>query len=115
MHTSEYKKLQETTTSHETNSRVTWKHHRSRSENKAGKNESANKARGSDDLPVEVIKQLKDTGTKWIASFFRKIMSERIPQDWRKSAITPIYKQKGDLLDCGNYRGIKIISYLLKL
>lgn len=42
-------------------------------------------------------------------------MSEPIPQDWRKSAITPVYKQKGDLLDCGNYRGIKIISYLLKL
>ena len=30
-------------------------------------------------------------------------MSEEIPQDWRKSKITPIYKQKGDPLDCVNF------------
>ena len=73
-----------------------------------------NKARGPDDLPVEVIKLLKDTGTKWIKSCFSKIMSEGIPQDWRKSNTTPIYKQKRDPLDCGNYWGTKLVNHLLK-
>ena len=62
---------------------------------------TANKARGPDDLPVEVIKLLKDTGTKCITSCFRKIMNEEIP--------------KGYTLDCGNYRGIKLLSHSLKL
>ena len=53
------------------------------------KHSCANKARGPDDLPAEVIKLLEDTGTKWITSCFRKIMTEGIPQDWRKSKITP--------------------------
>ena len=52
---------------------------------------AANKARGPDDLPIENIKLLKDTGTKWITCF-RKIMSEGIPQDWRKSKIRAICK-----------------------
>jgi len=32
-----------------------------------------------------------------------------------KKKITPICKQKGDALDCGNYRGIKQLSHCLKL
>ena len=41
---------------------------------------AAHKAREPDDLPVEVIKLLKDTGAKWITSCFRKIMSEGTTQ-----------------------------------
>lgn len=55
---------------------------------------ASNKVRGSDDLPVEVIKLLKDTGAKWVTSCFRKIVSKGTPQDWRKSKFTPIYQQK---------------------
>ena len=76
---------------------------------------AANKARGPDDLSVEAIKLLKDTGKKWITSCFRKVMSDGIRKDWGKSKITPIYKQKGDSLDCGNYRGIKLLSHSLKV
>ena len=42
---------------------------------------AANKARGPDDLSVEVIKLLKDTGKKWITSCFRKIMSDGVQKD----------------------------------
>ena len=76
---------------------------------------ASNKARGPDDLPVQVIKLLKDTGAKWITSCFRKIVIEGTPQDWRKSKFTLIYQQKGDPLDCGNYRGIKLLSHSMKL
>ena len=34
---------------------------------------STNKARGPDDLPAEVIKLLKGTGTKWITSNSEKL------------------------------------------
>ena len=38
-----------------------------------------------------------------------------IPPEWRKSKIKPLYKQKGDPLNCSNYRGIKLLSHCLKL
>ena len=42
-------------------------------------------------------------------------MSEGIPEEWRTSTIPPIYKQKGDPLECNNFRGIKLLSHTLKL
>ncbi|XP_069971576.1 probable RNA-directed DNA polymerase from transposon BS [Penaeus vannamei] len=45
----------------------------------------------------------------------RKLEQEKIPSEWRKSTIVPIYKQKGNIQDCTNYRGIKLISHTMKL
>ena len=42
-------------------------------------------------------------------------MGEGIPEEWRTSTITPIYKQKGDPLECNNFRVIKLLSHALKL
>ena len=37
-------------------------------------------------------------------------MREGIPEEWRTSTITPIYKQKIDPLECNNFRGIKLLK-----
>jgi hypothetical protein len=34
---------------------------------------------------------------------------------WRKSTLIPLYKNKGDVQDCANYRGIKLMSHTMKL
>ena len=34
-----------------------------------------------------------------------------IPKDWEESYILNLYKGKGDALNCGNYRGLKLTSY----
>ena len=42
-------------------------------------------------------------------------MRKGIPEEWRTSTITPIYKQKEDPLECNKFRGIKLLSHTLKL
>ena len=38
-----------------------------------------------------------------------------MPDEWRNSILVPIYKNKGDVQDCGNYRGIKLMSHTMKI
>jgi len=38
-----------------------------------------------------------------------------MPHKWRRSAIIPLYKHKGDSLSYNNYRGIKLLSRTMKL
>ena len=74
-----------------------------------------NKSTGPDELPIHLIKLLKERGINWMTLCLREIMRNGIPQEWRTSVITPIFKQKGDPLMCGNYWGIKLLSHCLKL
>jgi len=49
-------------------------------------------------------------GVKSMEELIWKLWSmEKILDDWRMS-ITPLFKQKGDTMDCGNDRGIKLIE-----
>jgi len=38
-----------------------------------------------------------------------------IPEDWKSSMVLPIYKGKGDPMECGSYRGIKLFEHAMKL
>ena len=38
-----------------------------------------------------------------------------MPEEWRRSVLIPIYKNKGDTQCCGNYRGIKLMSHKMKV
>ena len=40
---------------------------------------------------------------------------EKMPEELRDSVIVPIFKDKGDIQDCGNYRGTKMISHTMKI
>ncbi|GFR81740.1 RNA-directed DNA polymerase (Reverse transcriptase) domain containing protein [Elysia marginata] len=53
------------------------------------------------DIMVDII------GTVW--------EEEEMPENWKQSEIVPIYKQKGDPLDCGHYRGIKLLEHGMKI
>jgi len=38
-----------------------------------------------------------------------------MPNEWRTSIVVPLYEDKGDIQDCNNYRGIKLLSHTMKL
>ncbi|XP_013785550.1 uncharacterized protein LOC106469594 [Limulus polyphemus] len=55
-------------------------------------------------------------GVEVLWDLLRKVYEkEKIPDEWRDSVIIPIYKEKGDIQDCGNYRGIKLMSHTMKI
>jgi exonuclease III len=75
-----------------------------------------NKAAGPDGIPAEIWKRLGDAGISWLTNLFNRILREKqIPESWRKSYLVPFYKNKGDVRDCGNYRGVKLTSHTLKI
>ena len=74
------------------------------------------KATGMDGIPVEVWKCLGEEGIDMLWDLMKGIYEqEKIPTEWRDSVIIPIYKEKGDIQDCGNYRGIKLMSHTMKI
>ena len=71
---------------------------------------------GPDGIPTEALTQLGDWGVRQLTKIFNAIMqSGKMPDEWRESIITPIYKDKGDHMNCRNYRGIKLLSHTMKL
>ena len=74
------------------------------------------KAVGPDELPVKVWKCMGKMGMKFLSRLFnRLLMGERMPEEWRRSVLIPIYKNTGDAQCCGNYRGIKLMSHTMKV
>ncbi|KAK3560072.1 hypothetical protein QTP86_033795 [Hemibagrus guttatus] len=83
---------------------------------KALKRMKSGKAVGPDDIPVEVWKCLGEAAVEFLTSLFNRVLeSERMPEEWRRSVLVPIFKNKGDVQSCSNYRGIKLMSHTLKL
>ena len=40
---------------------------------------------------------------------------KKMPNEWRKSTLVPLYKNKDDIQSCSNYRGIKLMCVTMKL
>jgi len=61
-----------------------------------------------------MIQATGDTGTQWILDLYNGIVKEgSIPEDWKSSVVLPIYKVKGDPMECGSYRGIKLLEHAI--
>ena len=74
------------------------------------------KAQGPDDIPVEVWIALGNKGVEFLVNFFNRLLQgEKMPDEWRRSVLVSLYKGKGDIKECGNYRGIKLMSHSMKL
>ena len=74
------------------------------------------KAVGPDDIPVEVWKCLGESALEFLTKLYNITMgSERMPEEWRDSVLIPIFKNKGGVQSCSNYRDIKLIAHTMKL
>jgi len=38
-----------------------------------------------------------------------------IPKDWKSNVLLPVYEGKGDPMECGSYRGIRLLEHAMKV
>ena len=69
------------------------------------------KAAGLDGVCAEMLKRGGRAVREWLRRVFNVCYEDgRVPEDWRKACIVPIYKGKGCKMECRNYRGISLLS-----
>src|SRR4029077_17641644 len=74
------------------------------------------KAAGPSGVVSELLKASGDNGITWITNLFNKLLADgKIPDDWKRSWMVPVYKGKGDALECSSYRGIKLLEHAMKV
>ena len=74
------------------------------------------KAAGPSGIVAEMLKSAGDTGVAIMRNLVESIIREgRIPTDWEESHIVSLYKGKGEALDRGNYRGLKLLDQAMKV
>ena len=75
---------------------------------------SRGRATGPDEIPVELWRCVGRAGLEWLTKLLNVISkTNRMPEEWRWSTMVPLYKNKGDIQICNNYRGIKLLSHTM--
>ena len=74
------------------------------------------KAPGMDGVKAEMIKEGGTAVIEWLIRIFRICFSGGVvPVDWALAIIVPLFKGKGSIQECSNYRGISLLSVVGKL
>ena len=74
------------------------------------------KAPGPSGIISEMVKAGGDKLVKMLSVLMNKIVcDQRIPSEWNDSFIINLYKGKGDSLERGNFRGLKLLELVMKI
>ena len=83
---------------------------------KAIKEMKLGKATGVSEISAEHIKASGVVGVRVITEIANRILNgQGVPDDWTQSVLVPLYKGKGDVRDCGAYRGVKLLEHGMKV
>ena len=74
------------------------------------------KAAGGSGVETEHVVASGKVGTEVLTEICNRVLAgECIPDDWKESVLVPLYKGKGDMRDCGAYRGVKLLEHGMKV
>ena len=77
---------------------------------------ASGKAARPSGIVAEMLKPVGEAGAVEVRDLIEDIISEGcIPTDWQESFIVNLNKGKGDALNRGNYRGLKLIEQVMKV
>ena len=76
----------------------------------------SNRAAGPFSIVADMRKAAGESGAEWVADVCNSVVREgRIPKYLRENWMLNIYKGKGDAMQCGSYRGIKLLEHVIKI
>ena len=76
----------------------------------------AKKFAGPSGIIVETLKAAGSKGIDFLCELIKSVVKHgKIPEDWEMRFILNLYKGKGDALNRGNYRGLKLIEHVMKV
>ena len=74
------------------------------------------KAAGSSEINTELIKSSGNVGITVMTELCQRILDGKgMPAEWKTSVVVPIFKGKGDVMNCGAYRGVKLLEHGMKI
>ena len=74
------------------------------------------RAPGWDEMRAEMVYGAGEIGARWTKRPLNICMKQcNDPEDWRTGLISSIWKRKGEAQDPGKYRGITLLSHIMKL
>ena len=82
--------------------------------NKAIAQMNNGKSPGMDGIPAEVLKYGGDKLKLMVFEVISHVWDANTPQDWRDAILESLFK-KGEKSDCGNFRGISLLSIVGKV
>ena len=79
-------------------------------------NRTPRKAARPSGVTAEMIKAAGEQAVDWLTNICNRIVKEEtITESWQMSELVPIYKGKGDVLECSSSRGIKLLEHGMKV
>ncbi len=64
----------------------------------------------------DLLRRARKEGVKELVKVFSEVFENgRIPEDWKGSYTIPIYKGKGDALQCRKCRRVRLLEHSMKV
>ena len=74
------------------------------------------KTTGPSEVSVEMMVASGEIGIKVMMDLCQLVLDDReTPDEWKTSAIVPIFKGKGDVMSCRSYKGVKLLEHAMKI
>ena len=74
------------------------------------------KAAGVLGIVAEMLKASGEAGLElFIKLFYNIVKEEKVPSDWEMNVIINCFKGKGDAVEHGNFRSLKLLDHLMNV
>ena len=74
------------------------------------------KAAGPSEVNMDMIMASGKFGVGVLKKLCQRVLDGKgMPEEWKTSVVVPIFKGKGDVMDCGAYRGVKLLEHAMKI
>ena len=74
------------------------------------------KAAGPSEINMDMIKASGEFGVGVLKKLCQRVLDGKsMPEEWKTSVVVPIFQGKGDMMDCGVCRGVKLLEHAMKI